>query len=1260
LDTLRSRLSEEVSGIRNARRTDDFEKFATSLFKDLLLVNRMFGKSMPTPIPDMAGATNAEKIITMNKWLGLNAETQPPDTMMALSGRLVEIFNSTQQSQVAEAVSAQIKPPEKTTEAPTTVAEVIPKPVTSPIQIVTLADRLENEEITKKLDYIMQNASSRAIRSKAAFLKQKLDKSVKDPRALNNKNRSKTEKQISDATSFIKKNLSAVEAAVLARQMGAYKSIEKAREDPLASAVIELRDKLNKDEAKDPDHHIRQSLPRLFNMGQQAAANVLAMLRESSAENSEVAATKKYGDAMAIYNAEQKFFKFLLNDFILPLCAQLATDLKESKLPTYQELKSAEKEFNVGRTHLTLARKSKINRGNGKDDMVKAMEAREKYARILSQKDEVSYHEVAALFNTLVSEGRLIRALIDIYSFAGKKGVLDTAGSNERRRFLADYATASGVVADPEKDIYSEMTKQQRREVVAAYLGKSMSVVLDPNQITDKQIADAEKAIRPVLMRSLETIANDVLQRLYKSAAYLVSSDTQFGQMATLRSLSATAYVNYEKYVMGKKFEDSLDAVPLSAEELTTGRMNAARSFLSNVLDAVKAGSENDPMVKSANAWLEATKGEVPREKVAQTADMIYYMARSIAAIKEAELWQSTRVLQSSSLDPKSSDIARENIKRAREVFGLNFSGANPNPDMWVLPGYHCNEAANIANGVTNMLAPRALALTEAPATMASVASYAGPGDDMLLHDKNNPTEEERNRAAAATESRHLSMLAQLAGNPKFGIPDSEEMLRNLGLSGPMKELDFQFGRAISNAALLDFPILERLLFRRRTSVEPVDSHYVLHGTMGKFQDYFHEDTKQYHNGQLYIEELRLLLLHEDKDVPGTLTRLNKPLSEIADPQLRKDIESICKRLGVEPGNKTFLQITRQKIFDASAAYATATGEKKLDAKQLENLNGIVLAVLDARVAELRSLVRGSVDISGGSESIVALANYKDPRAAYARNAIRMLEMLQGADGKSGIRAQLAAGAKSDLTDRPINPRTAIAMAEMGIADLDPKNFEGMNKEAAPVAKGIVNIPQSAIQIDKLDQYNPVRLEFTVTRTEVTSEGGKPVSFEEFSRKNPSNLTLFWVVYQALGRTDAAGEKMQYIYNPNYVAGVSPPEERYVGIIVRGVKTDTGETGDFAVKAKWTNATSTNELQWAPIMSKDTVDMSQVLFRVKPGTVGEPQKDNLFRTRVSDAQGGKGTEFFFERDYKNSKSIQVDQYADSTPYVVGTITPIKK
>ena len=169
-----------------------------------------------------------------------------------------------------------------------------------------------------------------------------------------------------------------------------------------------------------------------------------------------------------------------------------------------------------------------------------------------------------------------------------------------------------------------------------------------------------------------------------------------------------------------------------------------------------------------------------------------------------------------------------------------------------------------------------------------------------------------------------------------------------------------------------------------------------------------------------------------------------------------------------------------------------------------------------------------------------------------------------------------------------------------------------MKKEAAPVVKGNVSIPQSAIQIDKLDQYNPVRLEFTVTRTEVTSDGGKPVSFEEFSRKNPSNLTLFWVVYQALGRTDASGEKIQYVYNPNYVAGSSPPEERYIGMIVRGVKTNTGETGDFAVKISWTKASPSSKPQWEPVMlSPDTVDMSQVLFRVKPGTVGEPQKDDL-------------------------------------------------
>ena len=110
---------------------------------------------------------------------------------------------------------------------------------------------------------------------------------------------------------------------------------------------------------------------------------------------------------------------------------------------------------------------------------------------------------------------------------------------------------------------------------------------------------------------------------------------------------------------------------------------------------------------------------------------------------------------------------------------------------------------------------------------------------------------------------------------------------------------------------------------------------------------------------------------------------------------------------------KIFLQAIRDKMSDASASYATATGDKQLDAKQQENLNGLVLAVLDARMAELRSLVRGSVKVSDGEETVAKLARYKDPRAAYAANALKALELLQGADGNSGIRAQLAAGSRS-------------------------------------------------------------------------------------------------------------------------------------------------------------------------------------------------------------------------------------------------------
>lgn len=807
LDKVRTQINDDVMKIRSARTTTEFDRASTDLFKSLSTLNGLLAKYNAPTIPAMAGDTSAEKIISLGKWLGLKAETEAPDVMLALSRKLVEVYGAAEQSKVADAVASTRQPePVAEVAAPATVAAVVPVPRVLPAVTPTLAERLE--PIIVQLADIIGNPVDKKAKKAAQGFKAKLEKAEKESAALQKKHHKNTEKDITKASKFVEQQ----EKAALAKQMAAYKSIGKAPDDPLIADVTELSNRPGL------DPRIRQSLPRLFNMGQQAAARVMAMLRESAAEKTPEKAEQKYGAAVAIYNAEQKFFRLLLNDMIIPLCNQLEADLKSSNLPTYSELKSAEKEFNVGKTHIVFAKKSKSGRGNGKDDMVKAMEAREKYARILAQKDELPYHQVAALFNAVVSEDRLIRALIDMHGFASKKGVLDKAGSNERRKFLADYSSAAGIVADPDKDIYAEMTKQQRRSAVAIYLGgDKMSAVLDPKQMSDKQIADAEKNIRPVLMRSLETRHNDVIQTLYKSAANLVSSDPQFEQMARLRSLCAIADVNYEKFIVGKKYENGLEPIPLTAEELTTGRMGAVRSLLSNVLESAKLAAD-DPMVRRANAWLEATKGGVPNEKVAQTADTIYYMAKSIAAIREAELWLSTQALQPSAPDSKTVDTARENIKRAREIFNLNFSGANQNPDLWVFPGYHCNIAANVANGVTNMLAPKAFALTEAPATIASVASYYDPAGDIELRG-DTPTEDERNKAAAISEARHLSMLAQLTGSQRFGVPDSDERLHDLRLSGPMRELDFEVGRDISNRALLEVPIFERHLFRRRTSM---------------------------------------------------------------------------------------------------------------------------------------------------------------------------------------------------------------------------------------------------------------------------------------------------------------------------------------------------------------------------------------------------------------------------------------------------------
>ncbi len=210
---------------------------------------------------------------------------------------------------------------------------------------------------------------------------------------------------------------------------------------------------------------------------------------------------------------------------------------------------------------------------------------------------------------------------------------------------------------------------------------------------------------------------------------------------------------------------------------------------------------------------------------------------------------------------------------------------------------------------------------------------------------------------------------------------------------------------------------------------------------------------------------------------------------------------------------------------------------------------------------------------------------------------------------------------------------------------------------AASTVNGAVSIPQDSLETNRERRHGYTWEKFTVNRAMITTENGKTVSFEEYAKVNPSNLTLFWVVYQALGRTDSSGEKIQYLYNPNYVHGKSKPGDRYLGIIVRDVKTNSGESGDFVVRTKWTGNGSGP--QWIPIMANpNTVDLLQVLFRVKPGTVGEPQNDELFRSRIKEAQVGNGTDFFFERNWEPNKGISVIEFAPTTTYVIGKINPI--
>ena len=1184
----------------------------------------------------VTGSNDDERLHSLNRWLSISPADSPitEATITALNRSLVEAYGSASQDNSATILLGQMRGTSQGTVQPSTsnAAIVVPVPVE------TFAD--EAAPTISSLRYIAQNGPKKSVRDKAKAYAAALDKAAKAPKPPKG-----SDKKLTEAKAFVEQNIDPAEAMALARgpqQAGV--SLEKAAAGSRADQVLQIASSLDGHPEK-LAHDVKQMLPDLWLLGDEPMNRTLVLLKRSAdalVSGDANTAQKRFDEALVMFNNEQTLMRTFTEKYVVPVADSAVSTIVASHFPTGSELAKMERKDKVkhGEYYQVSGRHH-----NGKEDLLAAAKARQQgAAEILTPGRKISFYRLSTLYDATVSDERTLKTLNDMMEYARTNGLsaLDSPDRlADRVSFYQAYSRAAMTLVDAKYNPYNSLSKEQRRGIVMMHLG-----ITDESQLTAKEAADAEKAIIPQLIQSKSYVHDDMIFGFYIEVQKLTpeSRDPALASIATLRSLRPVAELDYMKYQSGMVWNSSTgNYETLSTEQLQSQeRLATARDFLVATVAKVKeTGTKaEDPMVKSAEAWLKVSdSGKVSAERVPVVSDTLYEMAVALSSIREAELWAASPQLRSSTFTPARLEEARGQIALARKIYTWNFSGANEKAELQVDPAFHVNEATAFADRATVMLAPKALAATEAPAMFAILTAYKNPSLEVDVADSEHPTQDERGKAAAAAEKRHLAMDVSLRDNASFAVSGIEVQLRDNKQFGAFTALDPRVGR-LGN--------LEPKLARKRISGGAVDAHYVpnINKADPNVAALPHEDLNMYSWGQLLIEANRMALLPKDDGTPQILKGLNTAPKDFKDPAQRAQMMGIATRLGI-PTNKPFADSMVARVTDASMGYAT----RAADAQQAD-LNSIALGFLDARIAELEAHLKGSVIIGDKrNETIAKLERYQDPRAAYVRNARAAL-----AEAKK-LRARLAADPRGDWMSNAATPRHAIALTEVATASLDPNHFSGVPRETI-VVKGNVSIPSDAIDTTKQDSYSPVRLKFTLKRVMVTPETGTPIPFEEFAKANPSNLTLFWVVYQALGRTDQKGEKIQYVYNPNFKAETSPPEDRYVGVIVRGVKTSTGESGDYAVKVRWTKASPSTDPQWIPVMlDPNTIDMSQVLYRVKSGTVGEPVNDALFQSRISDAQNSKGPEFFFETDYSHANSIWVNQYAPSIPYVIGTLTP---
>lgn len=1299
LETLRTNLVTQLTGIRtqfDTMRRSSIPPVVTYTDPSMTsLLDTLATNATALNLP-ITGTTREERFRSLNNWLnatwrdraalpGRNQDSAiDPAALEELTARLTIAMAAPAASAVATAVVPTIVPAAPTTAAPGspvpvpvvpsgpaatggardagTVVAAAPTDASAPVSLRTL-----NAQILADLEMISTWGRTAQVRARATALSRDLGREF-DARRPSTRT---IETKLTQARTLITAELPAAELRVSEDRARAYETANGGPH-PLAGQITTLTTTVSSMTGASAEA-IRRRIPDLYLLDDASLRQMYGYLNEAATAvqaGNESQAQDKVRLATELFDRQQATYMRQVG-IIRQIAQASVSEVHASTLPTREQLVGFERAhtqqagayYNVPvREVLAGGRPGRVLRRipTARSDLEARMQTRVTAATTLEgQAGRLSYSAVRALYSGTTSDTERLHQLISYYNYASSHG-LDSA--TDASTFYLAYSKAAVLVVDPTVNAFSLLTAEQQTALIRSYLGIPAG--------REIPAADRTRAIRELtapLMQNEQLTYDYLYFGVFDQAVRRIapSSDQTIVRLASVRSLRLTYeldYLAYQKGITPTNIRDSNGVAISDPDQLAAMtaqypqyRFRSARTMLETAVQTVRDSgmAANDEVILAAQAYLTANRADPAADRLVPTADTLYNMALSLLSIREAELWAGSTSARSPSADAATVRSAQESIARAKRLYVLSFSVPATGP------AYHYNVSRRLADDAVQLLAPNGFMATESSGMYFTRGGYLSPTMHGVTVAGAEPTETEQRRGAAAAEQRYLTFLTSLneRSNATLFVPSATEtVLRSAGLYGPMRVLDQRVGRirpeqGVAAPQLGEFPDLTPEMRRARPSGSPVDINFIPQSRAAviQFADRANEDVDLNVYGQLYQELRRQVfmlgstatpaLLHGFDVAPASYPVRTDAQFRQQDQRLKDRLLAIAREYGLAT-DRPLLDSLRDRMMAVSASYSQAmattddAARTRLLGEYQQSANRLLLAVLDVRLAQLEARLSGNVMLADGQPiRITDLTRSTDPRAYTVRRAQQMLTEAQA------MRSALSPG--GDMFTRGMQPREAIAIAEMGIASLTDDVLRPIPRPPQPQFTAAV--PTDAISRDRSTRVNDRNdretiIRFTASRTMITPAGGREVSLADYERQNGAqNLTYYWFMFQ-----DIQPSTGLLLLNPRYRDST---QLRYTGMLMRGATLTDGTTGDFVVRVRRVNAPS-RDLEWAAVAEADgRIRPENVVFQMGSGTM-EPVRDARLERTIDQAA--------FARQHETGAADQatVVEYGPITPVLI--------